>query len=86
MNDQQKNLKIEQFPGSDTQGYFSPVLTVEEVAALLRVNRKTVYDLFNKGELPGGRRVGRCIRFSRDAVVMWLAGNHAASHRMRNKS
>lgn len=86
MNDQQKNLQTVQSAFNGTQGYFSQVLTVEEVAALLRVNRKTVYDLFNKGELPGGRRVGRCIRFSRDAVVMWLAGNHAASHRMRNKS
>ena len=56
------------------------VLTVNEVALLLRVNRNTVYELFRLGEIPGGRRVGRSIRFSRDTVVQWLQGNQAALH------
>jgi excisionase family DNA binding protein len=53
-------------------GPVSPVLTVDEVAQLLRVNRKTVYELLTRGELPGGRRLGRAVRFSRDAVLDWL--------------
>ena len=56
------------------------VLTVLEVARLLRVNRNTVYELFQRKEIPGGRKVGRCIRFSRDAVVQWLQGNVLTSH------
>jgi excisionase family DNA binding protein len=48
------------------------VLTVDEVAALLRVNRKTVYELIGRGEIPGARRLGRALRFSRDAVLDWL--------------
>lgn len=57
-----------------------PVLTVVEVAKLLRVNRNTVYELFQRKEIPGGRKVGRCIRFSRDTVIQWLQGNVLTSH------
>jgi len=49
------------------------VLTADELAALLRVNRKTIYAGFRTGEIPGGRRIGGTIRFSRDAVLRWLA-------------
>ena len=49
------------------------ILTADELAALLRVNRKTVYAAFRAGEIPGGRRVRGAIRFSRDAVLRWLA-------------
>jgi excisionase family DNA binding protein len=48
------------------------VLTVDELAALLRVNRKTIYDAFQRGELPGGRRIGRTIRFARAVILAWL--------------
>ncbi len=48
------------------------IMTVNETAALLRVERKLVYDLVSRGDLPGARRVGRLIRISRDAVMSWL--------------
>lgn len=48
------------------------VMTAEEVADLLRVNRKTVYTAFKRGEIPGGRRIGGTIRFSRTRVLQWL--------------
>ena len=54
-------------------GGLPEVLTVEEVAKLLRVNRKTVYDAAQRGEIPG-RKIGRILRFSREAVVQWLRG------------
>ena len=60
------------------------VMTVNEVASLLRVNRNTVYELFHKGEIPGGRKVGRSIRFSRDTVLQWLRGNCRDSHSDRS--
>lgn len=48
------------------------VLTADEVAQLLRVNRKTVYAAFKAGHIHGGRRIGGTIRFHRDAVLLWL--------------
>jgi excisionase family DNA binding protein len=49
------------------------VLTVEELATLLRVERKTVYAAISRGEIPGVRRVGSLLRVSRDRVLDWLA-------------
>jgi excisionase family DNA binding protein len=49
------------------------VMTADEVAQLLRVNRKTVYAAFKAGEIPGGRRIGGTIRFCRERVLQWLA-------------
>lgn len=50
-----------------------PVLTVEEVADLMRVDRKTAYAAIADGDVPGVRRLGRCIRVSRDVFLRWLA-------------
>ena len=50
------------------------IMTVDELASLLRVNRKTAYDAIGEGRIPGARRVGRAIRISRDAVLQWLHG------------
>ena len=53
------------------------VLTVNEVAKLMRVNRNTVYEGFRRGEIPGGKRIGkRIIRFSKKAVLEWLASGN----------
>jgi excisionase family DNA binding protein len=49
------------------------VLTVDELARLLRVERKTAYAAIGRGEVPGVQRVGRCIRISCAAVLRWLA-------------
>jgi excisionase family DNA binding protein len=48
------------------------VLTVEQLAELLQIDDKTVRALAAKGELPG-RKLGRHWRFSRQAVLDWLA-------------
>lgn len=48
------------------------VLTVEEVAELMRVDRKTAYAAIAEGGVPGVRRIGRCIRVSRDVLLRWL--------------
>jgi excisionase family DNA binding protein len=48
------------------------VLTVEEVADLMRVDRKTAYAAIAEGGVPGVRRIGRCIRVSRDVLLRWL--------------
>ena len=49
------------------------VMSVEQTAAFLGVDRKTVYDFAARGVLPC-RRLGRRILFSRQALVLWLGG------------
>ncbi len=44
------------------------VLTAAEVAKLLRVNKKTVYEAFANGDIPG-MRIGSRIRFHRAEVL-----------------
>ncbi len=64
----------------------SLILTVDELAALLRLNRKTVYDALSRGEIPGARRVGSTYRILRAAVIDWLAsGQGRVSHSKRLK-
>ncbi len=48
-------------------------LKAEEVAALLRIDRKTVYEAAKRHEIPGVIRLGRVLRFRRDAVLAWMA-------------
>ena len=50
------------------------VLTVAQLAAMLQVDEKTVLKLADSGELPG-RKLGSTWRFSRTAVIAWLAGS-----------
>ncbi|HWH55075.1 MAG TPA: helix-turn-helix domain-containing protein [Gaiellaceae bacterium] len=56
------------------------VLTVEQLAELLQVDEKTVRTLASKGELPG-RKLGRHWRFSRHAVLEWLANGERPRRR-----
>ena len=49
-----------------------PVMTVDEVAAYLRIPRGTVYKLAQRGKIPG-QKVGRHWRFRREAIDRWLS-------------
>ncbi|MDD5305928.1 MAG: helix-turn-helix domain-containing protein [Deltaproteobacteria bacterium] len=49
-----------------------PVATVAEIARFLRVRPNLVYAMYRRGEIPGGQRLGRTIRFSTGVVVEWL--------------
>ena len=54
------------------------VLTVPEVARLLRIGRNRAYELVNDGELYG-RRVGHGIRVPKTAVERFLAASSPAT-------
>ena len=59
----------------------SDVLTADEAAAFLGVDRNTVYDYANRGVIPH-QRLGKRILFRRGALVSWLeASCKAASTR-----
>ncbi|MGK5084112.1 helix-turn-helix domain-containing protein [Bdellovibrionota bacterium FG-1] len=49
------------------------ILTLPEVAELLRIAEKTVYSLAQKAELPAFK-VGGQWRFSRAAIDSWIQG------------
>lgn len=62
------------------------VLTVPEVARLLRVDAATVYRLASAGRLPAAK-VGRTWRFLRSDAIDWLkAGGLLANVRNGEKS
>jgi len=50
------------------------VLTVPEAMALLRMGRTAIYEACGANKIPH-RRIGRSIRFSRQALLEWLGGN-----------
>jgi excisionase family DNA binding protein len=56
-------------PGFDT---LPLLLQADEVAQLLRVSRKAVYTMAERGEIPGVTKLGRRLRFRRDALEAWL--------------
>ena len=47
------------------------ILTADKVAELLGVNRKTIYEAANRGDIPH-RRLGRRLIFERGVVLRWL--------------
>ena len=49
------------------------VLTVEEVARVLRIGRGAAYEAVRRGDIPS-LRLGRSIRVSRHAVLALLGG------------
>ena len=50
------------------------ILTVEQLAEVLRVGRNTAYDLVRSGQIRSVR-VGRQIRIPRDALIDFLSQN-----------
>lgn len=60
------------------------LLTVAELATMLRVERKTAYKLVEEGDVPGVRRIGpRLIRLHRATVVAWLETGERGDSRKR---
>jgi excisionase family DNA binding protein len=56
------------------------VMTADEAAEFLRLDRKTVYGYAKRGVIPH-QAVGRRMLFSRTALVSWLGACKAASNR-----
>ena len=57
------------------------VLTPEELAKVLRVRRRSVYEAISRGDIPGVRRIGRKVRIDRDSVLAWMADGHGRAPR-----
>jgi len=58
------------FADSDMSQRFPPILTIDQVVALLQVPKHTIYNWRSRGLLSGcSRRVGRHVRFFRDRLI-----------------
>ena len=68
-------MNLEQ-PKTDEQENSTDVLDVDQAAELLHVNEKTLRTHLDAHGIPH-RRVGRCIRFSRTALLDWLSGKRS---------
>jgi len=53
------------------------LLTVPEVANILRTSPKAVYEMIRRRQLPGVTKIGRRRLVRRDALVHWLETNAA---------
>ena len=51
------------------------ILTVPEVARLLRVPKSTIYKLVRRGELPG-QKIGKHWRFMREHIRSLMGASH----------
>lgn len=53
-------------------------MTTEELSAMLRIPKSSIYDWRKRHEGPPAYRIGRHLRWRRDDVVAWLQGQRAA--------
>jgi len=64
--------------GSRSSGAFSlppALMTVEELAVILRTSKGAIYARYARGGIPGGLRLGRTIRFDPRIIAKWLTAN-----------
>ena len=67
----------------NAEPYFPILLTVAEVAAVLRTTPKGVYLMVERAQLPGVTRIGRRVLVRRDVLVDWLRQKSAPSQEER---
>jgi excisionase family DNA binding protein len=50
------------------------LLTVRDLAAMLQVGTRTIYNLSAAGKLPAPLKIGGSVRWERVVIDTWLAG------------
>jgi len=65
--------------GNALRSKLPDILTVDEAASLLRVNRKTLYEVIRVNRPRWAIRFGRAIRVSRSALLEAFGGNRSAA-------
>lgn len=55
------------------------LMTVPDVAELLRTTSSAVYSMKERGQLPGVKQVGRRVLFRSDELIDWLRQKSASS-------
>lgn len=57
----------------------APLMTVEELAALLQASKGAIYARLARGGIPGALRLGRTLRFDRRVIVHWLSASRTSA-------
>lgn len=65
----QSRIDLEELKKGFTE--YPPIMTTQDVAALLSMNIQEVRRLVREGRIPA-RRIGKAYRFFRDELVLWL--------------
>ena len=55
---------------------FENLMTIDEVAEYLRVQKRTIYDWVKKGKIPAIKTVGQW-RFKKGQIDAWLERNNS---------
>jgi excisionase family DNA binding protein len=63
----------------DTSNGLPILLTVDDVASILRTTRTAVYAMAARGQLPGLTRIGRRVLIRSADLLRWLDQNRAPS-------
>ena len=63
----------------------APVMTAEEVAALLRVRADWVYEMARRGVLPS-YKLGKFRRFARADVLTWLHERRDGAYKQQRRT
>jgi len=64
----------------------SQFLKVSEVAKLLKVKLRTIYDMFAQGRIPYRKPAGsNILRFDLDEIITWTRGEHSGSTGVPNE-
>jgi excisionase family DNA binding protein len=58
------------------------VLTIDDLAAYLKISKSTLYKLAQEGKLPG-QKVGRHWRFHRPTIDEWLQKSNISSGKLK---
>lgn len=61
------------------------LLTVKEVANLLRTSRKSIYNMVERGQIPGAIKIGFRLLFSRNDLLQWLNERRTLSPRKEQR-
>jgi PTS system nitrogen regulatory IIA component len=67
-------------PGSDQEKW----LTLDELAAYLKVSKSALYKMVQEGRIPGGK-VGRVWRFDRAEIDRWVKSRGAQEKEANNE-
>lgn len=59
------------------------VMTIDELAAYLKIAKSTLYKLAQEGKVPG-QKVGKHWRFSRNAIDEWLRAERSEKKKGRS--
>jgi excisionase family DNA binding protein len=76
-NDRARALLARPAAGDAAPASPAEVMTADQAAAFLGVDRNTVYDAAGRGDIPH-QRIGKRILFSRSQLVSWLGACRAA--------